>query len=216
MLDLSENNLKVLPPEILKLENLKILILSKCQLAKLQQFSGLINLNTIRLQFNDLDGSAIQQLPTSVQYLNLANNHINSIVPSFSCLSNLLTLDLSYNKIQSLDGIESLHFIVELILDYNDLVKLPEELCLLTKLKILSLKFNKLQKWIPSQCIQSIPASFLISTGIDKLELTGNLLTNKELLEFQGIDNYLERRKIIVNKQIYGGALINNSLFGLN
>ncbi|TSK13474.1 p53-induced death domain-containing protein 1 [Bagarius yarrelli] len=108
---------------------------------------------------------------------------LTSLPPSISCLSLLVHLDLSFNRLSSLpDCVLSLCHLSELLLCHNLLISLPEEVSGLVALRRLSFLGNKL-KTLPSQLgllqgLQELDLSYnqLMSLP-DELGLLENLIT---------------------------------------
>ena len=108
--------------------------------------------------------------------------------------------------------------LVELNLDNNVIVSLPNEIGQLKKLKALSLKNNYIQVKstnFSESNPQPLPASLFASTLLIDLNLHGNKLTSTQLNEFEGFDAFLERRKKVKTKNLYGGAMVDMSVCGL-
>lgn len=108
--------------------------------------------------------------------------------------------------------------LTELNLDNNVIVSLPNEVGQLQKLKTLSLRNNYIQVKstnFSSTNPQPIPASVFESTLLIDLNLHGNNLSSTHLNEFEGFNVFLERRKKVKSKNLYGGALTDMSLCGL-
>lgn len=216
MLDLSGNALKVLPSEIYKLLNLKTLIINRCNIQRLNDISCLERLIIVRLQHNQLESDTLHSLPHSLQHLTLSHNNLVQLPSTLYTLDNVMTLDLSHNKIESVYGIERLVNLKEIILDNNELSELPESISKLTKLHTISLAHNKLQKVSISTGQQSIPRALFLMISLQALVLTGNPLTKAEVLEMDGMEEFLVKRKILKDKTIQGGAMVDLSLFGLD
>ena len=86
------------------------------------------------------------------------------------------------------------------------------------KLKSLSLKNNKicvLNTSFTEKNPQPIPAELFTETPIIDLNLAGNRMTNTQLNEFKGFEEFLERRQKLKSKNIYGGALTDLGVCGL-
>lgn len=198
--------------------NLKILHASRCSIQRASDLTGLDRLTQLDLDKNDLDVDVLGPLPLSLLRINLANNHFSALPPALSTLRHLTELNLNGNRIESLVGIAALVSLVNLSLDNNHIAEIPEETSNLKKLKQISLKNNRIQKKSithPDQ--QSIHSSLFTMTLLDTIILTGNSeLKKADLLGFEGIENFLERRKKSKQKSLHGGAMTDFDVFGLN
>ena len=108
--------------------------------------------------------------------------------------------------------------LTELNLDNNAIVSLPTEVGHLKKLKALSLKNNYIQvksTHFSESNPQPIPASLFTDTLLIDFNLHGNKLTSTQLNEFDGFGVFMERRKKVKTKNLYGGALVDMSVCGL-
>ena len=218
ILDISGNDLKELPSEVsASMVNLKTLHASRCGIQRISGLSALDKLTVLNLDKNDLESDVIRGLPVSLLRLNLSSNHLSAIPISFRSLLSLTELNLSNNRIESLVGIGELVALVSLNLNDNLLTELPDETNRLVKLKQISLKNNRISKNAFSYDGQSIPASFLLQTLVDNIDLGGNPgLTKAQVLEFDGIQAFIERRKKSKDKSFQGGAMTDFNLFGLD
>lgn len=215
-LDISLNNIERIPIEILNLIKLKILIINSCKLIELIDLNILIQLNELQCNHNMLENGKIFGLPQSLIRCDLSYNHFFMFPIELTNLINLKELNLSNNSIELLEGIGSLTSLNLLYLDNNRLRELPEEIQNLSQLKLLSVKFNLFTKRAVTREGQSFPVGLFLSTQLNHLELEGNQsITKAEVLDFEGIDAFLERRKKIKDKHIQGGALSDFSLFGI-
>jgi Leucine-rich repeat (LRR) protein len=160
------------------------------------------------------------QLPVSLKQLKLDRNYLTSVPTPIVQLVKLEKLDLSNNELAALpEEICLLQVLNELLLDNNLIVGLPESMGLLKQLKTLSLKYNQISVTLVAFSEtnpQPIPKSLLADTPLIILNLHGNPLTNSQLNEFEGFPAFLERRKAIKSKDLYGGALTNLETCGLN
>jgi len=109
--------------------------------------------------------------------------------------------------------------LVELLLDNNVIVSLPDEIGQLKVLKSLSLKNNHIQvnstQW-SAKNPQPIPQSLFVDTLLIDLNLHGNdRLTSTEINQFEGFQVFLNRRKNVKDKNLQGGAMIDTSVCGL-
>lgn len=99
--------------------------------------------------------------------------------------------------------------LTELNLDNNTIISLPKEVGQLQNLKVLSLKNNYIH--VIKNNPQPIPASLFVDTPLIDLNLHGNnKLTSTELHDFDGFDAFLERRKKVKTKNLYGGAMMDS------
>jgi len=108
--------------------------------------------------------------------------------------------------------------LTELNLDQNLITSLPKQIGNLKKLKSLSLQHNKIvgqSTAYSTQNPQPLPAELFTQTPIIDLNLTGNKMNNTQLNEFTGFDTFLERRQKLKSKNIYGGALTDLGVCGL-
>lgn len=163
----------------------------------------------------------LPKLPVLLKQLKLDNNSFSS-VPLQVCSPSLVKLeklDLSNNNLAAIPGdIANLISLEELNLDRNAIVSLPEEIGKLKKLKALSLQHNRIQVHstiFSAQNPQPLPAVLFTETPVIDLNLHGNRLTSTQLNEFDGFATFLERRKQVKTKNVYGGALTNLDVCGL-
>lgn len=207
-----------MPVEVYGLLNLKTLIISRCSLQYTHDMSSLIKVTNLKLDHNDLEADKISLLPPMLNQLNLSFNHLKSIPSVFDGLVYIVQLDISSNRISSIDGIEQLVALVELNLDENVLTEISAGVASLSKLRRISLRNNKLAKYSVSRPDeQSIPAGLFTDTALDNIDLSGNVdLTKAVVLSFHGVEDFLNRRKALKDKTFAGGALTDTSLFGLD
>lgn len=217
-LDLSGNPLKSIPVEVYGMVNLKSLFISGCSCQYVNSMDTLEHVTKLKLDHNDLESEKVGALPPALVSLNLSYNHFNCLPTALHGLMYLVTLELNNNRIISLDGIELLVSLEEINLDDNLLADLPESICALTKLKKISLarnRFTKLSVHRPGE--QSIPAGLLQNSALDHIELAGNTgITKKDIMSFEGIDKFLERRQALKEKNFSGGAMSEVGLLGLD
>ena len=121
-------------------------------------------------------------------------------------LSKLEKLDLSSNQLATVpDLICNLQSLEELRLDSNMIVTLPETIGKLSKLKVLSLRSNQLNlKKSASSDNNDVqppfPKSLFTNTSLIDLNLHGNRLTNTEMNQLEGYQDFLDRRQKIKSK----------------
>ena len=212
-LDISMNSLTTLPPIVVQLGMLKTLIISKCQLSHLPDMSNLTVLSSLNASNNNIPNDGLDQLPVSLVKLDLSHNRLVAYPPEFYQLTNLTELNLSSNSIVVLDGIGQLVSLVWLKLDDNEITFIPHEVGNLTKLKNISLKNNFISKKVDDQ--QSISAELFTHTSAEEINLQGNRLTKDDLMKFDGVEAFLNRREKNKNKLLQGGGMLDFSVFGL-
>lgn len=217
-LDLSGNPLKAVPVEVYQLVNLKSLFLTGCNIQYVNNLTSLTSLTKLKLDHNDLEVDKVHEMPISLTTLDLSFNHLSGLPAALNGLLNLIFLNLSHNRIESIYGIDGLPGLNNLVLDDNLLTELPESICVLVKLRKVSLARNRFTKHSPNQPgEQSIPAGLLENSELDHIDLTGNAgLCKADVMAFAGIEHYLKRRQALRDKNFHGGALTDNSLFGLD
>lgn len=123
LLHLSSQHLTRIPPEIVKLTNLRYLNLSNNEITELSPEIGELR----QLLSFSLFKNKITYLPpeigelTNLEHLDLAYNQLTSLPTEIGKLSNLKTLDLHGNRLGEISGVQFLNNLVFLILDDNSL-----------------------------------------------------------------------------------------------
>ncbi|MCZ2126610.1 MAG: GTP-binding protein, partial [Anaerolineales bacterium] len=156
-LDLHNNQLASLPPEIGALTNLTRLKLHKNKLASLPpEIGALTNLMTLSLSVNQFASlppeiGALKNLTA----LDLSFNQLASLLSEIGALTNLTELDLYNNCLASLPSeIGALKNLTRLILWDNQLTSLPPEISALNNLEKISLRGNPLEIAIPAKWLE--------------------------------------------------------------
>lgn len=233
-LDLSNNKLKRLPNQLGVLSGIKSLncdsnLLVKGSLVPLSKLEKLTNLslsnNKLGVEFEGerkIVGPSLPNLPSTLKAVKIDSNRLTDIPRSLfsNTLVKLEKLDLSKNSIVFIpeDLCNNLKSLTELNLDKNLIVSLPKQMGNLKRLKSLSLQHNKIRGQSTAYTLQNpqpIPAELFTETPLIDLNLAGNVMTNTQLNEFEGFNAFLERRQKIKSKNIYGGALTDLNLCGL-
>ena len=194
-LDLSGNDIAVVPGAIGALTNLKELNLGWNKIATLPASIGrLARLETLDLCFNDiavvpdaanasigaltnlkhlsLFRNKIATLPASIgrltalETLNLGDNTLTAVPAWIGSLTALSTLDLEDNRIAMLpDWIGGMTALTELYLDGNQLAGLPDAIGQLTGLETL---------WLNKNQLTALPESIVALTNLTRLNLYYN------------------------------------------
>jgi small GTP-binding protein len=169
-LDLSRNQLRLLPAEIGELTNLTKLNLSGNPLKTLPAEIGeLTNLSDLNLYGNRLTSlpAEIGEL-TNLTVLSLSGNQLKTLPAEIGELTNLTVLYLSGNQLKTLPAeIRKLTNLTGLDLSGNQLKTLPAEIGELTNLTGLDLSGNRLK---------TLPAEIGELTNLTVLYLSGNQL----------------------------------------
>jgi Leucine rich repeat len=188
---------------------------SRCDLIRV--FSAISNtgLTHIDADHNQLQVDLVGTLPSSLQQLNLSYNLFSTLPPSVPSLVNLITLDISYNKLESIQGISQLTALTDLNLDGNLLVEVTSEVAQVIKLKRLSVRRNKIGVKAVTFEGQSIHVDVFVSSSIDSMSLDGNSLTKADIMRFEGISAFIERRRRQKDKTLLMGATTDFDFFGL-
>ena len=211
LLDISGISMKSLPPtlQIFEIPNMKILRAKRCNLQRTPVLSLATQLKHIHFSGNDLEETTVDELPLSLTMIDFSTNHFRTFPPAFISLVFLIEIDLSENRLNSVEGIGALINLQKVKLDSNELVELPLEMEDLVKLKILSIKDNNFSaKSATRPDEQSIPKGIFINTQIDTLEMDGcSPIRNADVLLFDGIqiliDKICKNKKLVIDEIIF-------------
>ena len=147
-LDLSDNKVKKLPKKFSDIKNLESLNISNNQFQILNPFFE----SFFSMKFLDASNNLVSDISDlgslrNIISLNLSNNRIKEIPLGISYLKRLKNLDLSNNQVYALPkGFVSLNKLEELNLENNQLGSLPPYLYRLKKLKSINLAGNNLSE----------------------------------------------------------------------
>ena len=178
------NQLTILPPKLFQLTKLTVLYLPHNRLASIPvEIAQLTNLTEFYLW-----GNQLSSLPTEVFQLTkltglyLGSNQFSSLPPEIARLDKLTTLHIDNNNLSILPNeIIKLNHLARFNLSGNQLTSLPPELFALKNLTELDLGFNQLTE-LPPQIVEL--------TKLERLMLRGNPLISPpyEIAE-QGIES---------------------------
>jgi len=194
-LNISDNRLSNLPPEIGQLTNLTRLIISKNQLSNLPPEIGqLTNLTTLAISINQLRSlpPEIGQL-TNLLVLSIFENKLRSLPPEIGELTNIFNLYIGQNKLRSLPPeIGKLTNIFKLYIEENKLRRLPPEIGKLTNLKYLIISENQLT---------DLPPEIAQLRNLRELNISGNKLKSlpPEIVQLKNltqIEKFSKHKKI--------------------
>ncbi|XP_064623503.1 leucine-rich repeat-containing protein 57-like [Lineus longissimus] len=187
-LDLSDNKLPLLPPDIGQFTMLKSLTLTSNRLTALPEDIGkLKKLETLLLATN-----RIPRLPaticnlSSLRTVNLSKNGIREFPAELCGLKNLDSIDLSHNNIVVIpDGVRGLQA-VELNVNQNQINTISEAISECPRLKVLRLEENCVE-------IGAFTPKIMKQSTISLLAIEGNLFDTKAFHQLEGYDEYMER-----------------------
>lgn len=215
-LDLGGNELAFIPPEIEQLSNLTFLNLTRNQLTALPPEIGqLTNLTELHLSGNRLTIIPVEiGKLTKLTKFNGANNELIALPSEIGKLSNLASLNLISNQLTTIPPeIGQLTNLEELTLWKNKLTTVPSEIDRLSNLKLLDLSYNQLIV---------VPVGITPLNNLFELNLRGNQL--QHISETVG---RLSRLRVLdlrdnpelsisqeVLAQIYNPSLILQAYFG--
>ena len=202
-LDLSNNQLTSVPPELAQLTRLTQLSLFNNQLTSVPpELAQLTRLTTLYLHNNQLTSvpPELAQL-TRLTQLDLDNNQFTSVPPELAQLTPLTQLSLSFNQLTSVPPeLAQLTRLTRLYLHSNQLTSVPPELAQLTRLTRLHLYGNQLTS-VPPELAQLtrltrldldrnqlrwLPAELSQLTGLTEVETSDTYRTGEGLLNIAG------------------------------
>ncbi|PKU68299.1 LRR repeats and ubiquitin-like domain-containing protein [Dendrobium catenatum] len=195
-IDLTNNNVSVLPPDISRLVQLQRLILANNVLQSLP--NTVASLRSLKIL--TLDGNKISILPDELgslyklEQLSVSGNLLTFLPDTIGKLHNLSLLNVSSNKLRSLPpSIGSCIALEELQANDNNIEELPESLCNLSHLKSL----------LP-------PKLFKDCKSMQNIALHSNPITSDQFQQMAGFVEFEERRKRKFDKQINSNVLMNS------
>ncbi|XP_014490565.2 plant intracellular Ras-group-related LRR protein 9-like [Vigna radiata var. radiata] len=174
VLDVSSNQLSVIPDSICGLESLEELNLSSNALESLPESIGLLQ---------------------KLKVLNVSGNKLSALPDSISKCSSLVELDASFNSLSYLPtniGFE-LRNLQKLMIQLNKIRSLPSSICEMKSLRYLDAHFNELR---------GLPVAIGKLTNLQVLNLSSNFSDLKELPETFG-DLINLRELDLSNNQIH-------------
>jgi internalin A len=187
-LSLRNNSIKTIPTIVFTLENIKNLNLSDNQI---HEISDRNFINLMEIEKVDIGYNSVNSIPSGVikypkcKNLNIQGNKLEKFPSAISQVKTLEKLDLSENRITSIDDDAFLELVnlIELDLSFNDLTYLPSSLGSLKKLKKLNLSGNK---------ISDLPKEFENLVSLESLDLDGNPIERAPLeISAQGVSGII-------------------------
>ncbi|KAL2333003.1 hypothetical protein Fmac_014216 [Flemingia macrophylla] len=200
VLDCNNNSIKNVPVEIAHLTSLEKLFINANEIAdesiRWEGLTTLKCLTVLSLNHNNLTTfpSALGSL-TSLRELHISNNKLGGLPIEIGHLTQLEVLRANNNRISIIDeSIGNCHSLVEVDFSSNFLTELPETFSGLSNLKVLHLT-NNAMKSLPSKL-------FKTCLQLSTLDLHNTEITIDLLRQFEGWDNFDERRRSKHQKQI--------------
>ncbi|XP_043726274.1 LRR repeats and ubiquitin-like domain-containing protein At2g30105 [Telopea speciosissima] len=200
VLDLSNNSIQEISVKIGSLSSIQKLflnandILDKC--ISWEGITSLKSLNILSLSQNHLTTlpSSLGALASLTQ-LHIANNKFTSLPIEIELLTQLQILTASNNRLSSVpSSIGNCRSLIEIDLSSNLLVELPDTFGDLHNLKALNLSNNGLK---------SLPSTlFKMCTQLSALDLHNTEITMNLLRQFEGWQDFDERRRSKHQKQL--------------
>lgn len=163
-LNLSQNQLELIPPQVRRLQNLRSLDISQNPLANTFQMKPISELAPLQSLHLSNTQRTFKNFPLNLDNLKLlkeldaSENQLASVPPSAFCFSHLRVLNLSSNQLAEF--------------------KLTDDVAFCSSLELLDLSRNRLQQLSPS---------------VGKLEKLKRLLLDSNLLTFDGLPNVFGR-----------------------
>eukprot|EP01062_Namystynia_karyoxenos_P073707 TRINITY_DN70521_c0_g1_i1.p1 TRINITY_DN70521_c0_g1~~TRINITY_DN70521_c0_g1_i1.p1 ORF type:complete len:308 (+),score=97.72 TRINITY_DN70521_c0_g1_i1:71-994(+) len=201
--DLSVNRLVALDERFIATFNqLKQLILHHNQIGDISPVVQLAQLEVLDCSHNQLTVLPALSGLRSLKELNLGNNSIAYCnAAAFTGTPRLRVLDLSANRLETLpESLFSLGRLEHLNVADNELAVLGdgEQVAQLKELRYLECERNR---------IVALPEELFAATKLNQLGLEGNPLTLEQLKDMVAYDQWCERQRGVVNKQLQGGAV---------
>jgi len=219
-LDLSSNYLVDVNVSLAHFKSLKTFNLSGNRLTRLTNVHQLSSLQNLDISNNQL--IALPTLPLKIQKILASHNNI-AVVDCTLKLSKLKELDLSHNV---LVGVTSAFFqecsldkLERLDLSHNSLEAIATTMGVLPRLVHLDISNNRLAT-LPQelgQCktlqtvlathniLAAVPTALLDNGALSKMRLEGNRISKEDFLDTEGADEFMERRKARIDREIHGG-----------
>lgn len=200
VLDCNKNSIKNIPNEIARLTSLEKLFINANEIVdesiRWEGLTTLKYLTVLSLNHNNLTtlSSALGSL-TSLRELHVSNNKLSGLPNEIGHLTQLEVLRANNNRISIVsDSTGNCHSLVEVDFSSNFLSELPETFSSLSNLKALYLGNNGM-KSLPSKL-------FKTCLQLSTLDLHNTEITIDLLRQFEGWDNFDERRRSKHQKQI--------------
>lgn len=190
-LDLSSNDLPVVPDWVTLQPRLGFLSVGANNLAEVPDLSGLTMLRTLKLHKNRL--TVMPEIPKDVASLILFLNPLDGIPDVVQSLWNLETFSFGMTNAKKMPSFERLRRLKLFILTHTEIEEVPEEICSLPELTGLVLAKNRISR-VPERIgdltklknlslyynrITELPDS-LFDLNLERFNVSKNQLTDRE------------------------------------
>ncbi|KAG6491147.1 hypothetical protein ZIOFF_052479 [Zingiber officinale] len=205
-LDLTNNRINEVTPEISKLVNMQRLVLANNQIKQLPTTIGILR----QLKVIILDGNHLTNLPDELGFLSrleklsITGNSLVCLPNTIGNLCNLVLLNVSSNKLKCLpESIGGCISLEELQANDNVIEELPSSVCNLVHLKLLSLNNNLIQQ-LPQDLLKSCKA-------LQNVSLHENPISMEQFQQMEGFQEFEARRKKKFDKQIDSNVMMSST-----
>ncbi|XP_008792736.2 plant intracellular Ras-group-related LRR protein 7 [Phoenix dactylifera] len=205
-LDLTNNRIVEIHPEISKLISMQRLVLARNLIERLPTTMG--NLRSLKVL--TLDGNRITTLPDELCYLSrlerlsITGNSLTCLPKAIGDLRNLLLLNVSKNKLKSFpESIGGCTSLEEFQANDNSIEDLPPSICNLVHLKSLLLNRNNIQQ-LPQNLLKDCKA-------LQNLSLHDNPISMEQFQQMEGFQEFEARRKQKFDKQIDSNVMLSST-----
>ncbi|XP_020099486.1 plant intracellular Ras-group-related LRR protein 7 [Ananas comosus] len=205
-LDLTNNKIAEIPPEIDRLLTLQRLVLAGNLLEFLPANIG----NLRNLKAITLDGNRMSVLPdelgslSRLERLSISGNSLISLPKTIGNLRSLLLLNVSNNKLKSLpESIGDCISLEELQANGNSIDDLPSSICNLIHLKSLLLNNNNIRQ-LPQNLLKECKS-------LQNISLHDNPISMDRFQQMEGFDEFEGRRKKKFDKQIDSNVMMSST-----
>ncbi|CAL9083868.1 unnamed protein product [Musa textilis] len=205
-LDLTNNKINEVTPEISRLVNMQRLVLADNLIESFPTTIGVLR----SLKVLILDGNRVTDLPDELgslyrlERLSITGNSLTCLPKNIGDLRNLLLLNVSNNKLKSLpESIGGCVSLEELQANGNFIEELPPSVCNLLHLKFLSLNNNTIRQ-LPQNLLKDCKA-------LQNVSLHDNPISMDQFQQMEGFEEFEARRKKKFDKQIDSNVMMNSA-----
>ncbi|MEM7103670.1 MAG: S8 family serine peptidase [Bacteroidota bacterium] len=214
-LDVSHNGGLMNIPSLAALSNLRIFKASSCQIQSAGFVSGLLALEELWLNDNQI--ISFPDLTSSVllEYLDVSNNSNISSLPQLNLFPNLRVCKASHCSLTSIDNLSGLSSLEELNLEFNDLDALPD-ISDLSSLKHLQIRFNNISGAVNLDGLSDLQYVDMSNNNVSTISIGGTwnvpLLTylslfNNEIESFPQLEAPNLKTLLASNNKISGDVI---------